>query len=77
MFQGNNTYNLLLLAEESVALQGLVELTLRHVRKHLVLSFIGRAVGDSGRREKKNEPMLSSISQHGQSERYNCAGDDE
>lgn len=45
------TYNLLLLAEESVTLQGLVELALRDVRKDLVLSFISGAVWDS---EKEN-----------------------
>ena len=46
-----HTYNLLLLAEERVALQGLVELTLRHVREDLILSFICRAVRDSAREE--------------------------
>lgn len=45
------TYNLLLLAEESVTLQGLIELVLRDVRKDLILSFISSAVRDS---EKEN-----------------------
>lgn len=45
------TYNLLLLAEESVTLQGLIELALRDVRKDLILSFISGAVRDS---EKEN-----------------------
>lgn len=46
-----STYNLLLLAEKSVTLQGLIELALRDVRKDLILSFISGAVRDS---EKKN-----------------------
>lgn len=41
------TYNLLLLAEESVTLQGLIELVLRDVREDLILSFISSAVRDS------------------------------
>lgn len=45
------TYNLLLLAEESVTLQGLIELALRDVREDLILSFISGAVRDS---EKEN-----------------------
>lgn len=45
-------YNLLLLAEKSVALQGLVELTLRDVGEDLILSFICCAVRDSaGKKE--------------------------
>lgn len=40
------THNLPLLAEERVALQRLVELTLGDVGKDLVLSFICCAVGD-------------------------------
>lgn len=46
-----STYNLLLLAEKSVTLQGLIELALRDVRKDLILSFISGAVRDS---EKEN-----------------------
>lgn len=47
------TYNLLLLAEKCMALEGLIELTLRDICKDFILSFICCAIGDSGR-EKKN-----------------------
>lgn len=49
------TYNLLLLAEESMTLQSLIELALRDVRKDLVLSFISGAIRYS---EKEKEGII-------------------
>lgn len=58
-----HAYNLLLLAEERVALQGLVELTLGDVREDLILSFIRCAVRDSGR-EEEGEKKKKNQQQH-------------
>lgn len=56
-----HTHNLPLLAEERVALQRLVELTLGDVGKDLVLSFIRCAVGDpeEGRKKKTTSTLRS------------------
>ncbi len=55
-----HTYNLPLLAEKCMALQGLVELTLGDICEDLILSFICCAVRDSGGEEtEKNKQTLS------------------
>lgn len=48
------TYNLLLLAEEGMALQRFTELTLGDICKNFILSFISRAVGDSTKENNIN-----------------------
>lgn len=47
------THNLLLLAEEGMALQSFTELTLWDVGKDFILSFISCAVGDSTEKKTK------------------------
>lgn len=64
-----HTYNLLLLAEKCMALQGLVELTLGDICEDLILSFICCAVRDSEGDETEKEtnrhyPNLPTLSIH-------------
>lgn len=54
------TYNFLLLAEKRMALQSLVELTLRDVRKDLVLSFVRCAVRNSEREEAGEQKGINN-----------------